>query len=225
MKDLLDAENKPKRDANGRLIPGFVTYTSHEQWAAKIEENFWKKVDKNGPTPAHKPELGPCWVWTACQNPRGYGEFQYFGKRTHAHRVVWFLTRDVEIPKHLYVCHRCDTPSCVNPDHLFLGTAKENAQDAKAKGRLPAGDNHYSRTNPEKLARGDRSYLRMHPEKVIRGDNHVLTKIPDAEVPKIHERYRAGDTMTAIAADYSCDPSNIALIVKGKSRKHLFPNP
>lgn len=224
MKDLLDAENKPKRDRNGRLIPGFVTYTSREQWAAKIEENFWKKVDKNGPTPEHKPELGPCWLWTACSNDRGYGEFQYFGKRTAAHRVSWLLNIG-EIPSGLFVCHSCDVRLCVNPEHFFLGTAKDNMQDAKAKGRLPAGDNHYSRTNPEKLARGNRTRLGRNPELAPRGDNHVLTKIPDAEVPKIHERYRAGEPMTAIAATYDCHPTNIALIVKGKSRKHLFPNP
>ena len=222
MKDLLDAENKPKRDKNGRLIPGFVTYTSQEQWAAKIEENFWKKVNKNGPVPEHNPELGSCWLWTACLNDRGYGEFQYFGKRTRAHKVAWLLT-NAAIPPGLCVCHACDTPACVNPTHLWLGTVKENAQDAKAKGRLPSGDNHYSRTNPEKLARGDRTRLGRNPELAIRGDAHVLTKIPDAEIPNIHARYRAGETMTAIAATYNCDPSNIALIVKGKSRKHLFP--
>lgn len=222
MKDLLDAENKPKRDKNGRLIPGYTTYTSREQWAAKIEENFWKKVNKDGPVPEHKPELGPCWVWTRCLNHNGYGEFQYFGKRTHTHRVSWLLAHG-PIPDGMLVCHACDNPACVNPEHLWLGTHKQNAQDAKSKGRLPVGDNHYSRTNPEKLARGDRTRLGRNPELAIRGDAHVLTKIPDAEVPNIHARYRAGEPMTAIAATYNCDPSNIALIVKGKSRKHLFP--
>jgi hypothetical protein len=79
-----------------------------------------------------------CWRWLGKKNPKGYGYFGVGGQGAGtqlAHRVAYRLFRG-RIPKGLWVLHRCDNPSCVNPSHLFLGTAKDNMQDAKAKGRL-----------------------------------------------------------------------------------------
>lgn len=76
-----------------------------------------------------------CWLWTATANTQGYGGFMLNGKREHAQRVAWFLKHGQMPPLGIDVCHRCDTPSCVNPDHLFLGTRRDNMRDAIAKGR------------------------------------------------------------------------------------------
>jgi hypothetical protein len=79
-----------------------------------------------------------CWIWTASMNKKGYGRYHETGGEsgfTLAHRASWKMNKG-PIPDGLLVCHRCDVPQCVNPDHLFLGTHKDNLYDAiKKKGR------------------------------------------------------------------------------------------
>jgi len=75
-----------------------------------------------------------CWLWQKGINANRYGWF----KKKYAHRVAWELYRG-EIPEGVYVLHSCDTPLCVNPSHLFLGTQKDNIRDCMAKGRYAHG--------------------------------------------------------------------------------------
>lgn len=72
-----------------------------------------------------------CWIWLG---PKKYGELRIGKKMEKAHRVSWRVYRG-EIPEGFYVCHACDVPACINPDHLFLGTQTDNMRDMKAKGR------------------------------------------------------------------------------------------
>lgn len=81
------------------------------------------------------PEAG-CWLWTA-STAKGYGQIRIGGKSTSTHRAAYEAFKG-PIPTGLHVCHRCDTPICINPDHLFLGTPRDNAQDKVAKGRAAA---------------------------------------------------------------------------------------
>lgn len=110
-------------------------------------QRFWSKVNKGGPTPAHRPELGPCWVWTASKRNKGYGAFFWrtdSGEKVQgrAHRFSWELHHGA-IPEGQCALHHCDNPGCVRPGHLFLGTIAENNQDMVSKGRhVPGGTHH-----------------------------------------------------------------------------------
>lgn len=74
-----------------------------------------------------------CWLWIGALRA-GYGNFWYKGKNESAHRVSWLL-HNGKIPDEKCVLHKCDMPSCVNPDHLFIGTQRDNVIDAVSKGR------------------------------------------------------------------------------------------
>lgn len=77
-----------------------------------------------------------CWNWTAAlRGKSGYGCLKYKNKVIDAHRFSWIL-HNGDIPNNLLVCHSCDNRKCVNPNHLFLGTASDNMQDCLKKGRL-----------------------------------------------------------------------------------------
>lgn len=75
-----------------------------------------------------------CWLWTGAITKSGYGRFAINRKSQVASRASWLLFKG-NIPDGLFVLHRCDTPACVNPDHLFLGTVRDNNRDCISKGR------------------------------------------------------------------------------------------
>lgn len=82
-----------------------------------------------------------CWLWTGGLTTGGYGKIKTGKFRMDAHRAAYILFNG-EITDGLFVLHRCDTPSCVNPDHLFLGTNTDNMHDARKKGRSAMQERH-----------------------------------------------------------------------------------
>jgi len=78
---------------------------------------------------------GDCWVWTGHRTPNGYGQVTgYSFTETYAHRLSWTMANG-PIPGGMWVLHHCDNPPCINPDHLYIGTAADNAQDRERRGR------------------------------------------------------------------------------------------
>lgn len=83
-------------------------------------------------------EVTGCWNWTGRLMPNGYGRMEIDERQMYAHRASWFIHHG-EIRDGLYVCHHCDNRKCVNPDHLHLGTAQDNSDDAVSRNRFPVG--------------------------------------------------------------------------------------
>lgn len=79
-------------------------------------------------------EVTGCHIYQGCIGERGYGKINIFKVTVQAHRLSYCIHKG-DIPKGLYVCHKCDNPSCINPEHLFIGTALENNMDKIEKGR------------------------------------------------------------------------------------------
>ena len=121
-----------------------------------MNQRFWSKVDKSG----------DCWIWKASTNG-GYGQFRSNGKIVRAHRYA-YEEKFGPISDGLFVCHSCDNPLCVNPNHLFLGTDHDNKSDMYEKKRNVFGDSHPNKKLNKEIVLAIRSYASVGmPQRLI----------------------------------------------------------
>lgn len=158
-----------------------------------FEDRFWAMVEKTD----------GCWLWRGASGKNGYGKIRRNGVRVMAHRASYELCVG-PIPDGLKVCHHCDNGRCVNPSHLFVGSQRENMQDALKKGRLPVAHR--------------------------RGESHYRSKLTTAQASEIKRLYACGRqhkhlargeyTQSQIAKMVGCSPSTVNQIVRGVSWRH-----
>jgi len=173
-----------------RLAYGEGKYCSRKcGWAAQyipLHERFWSKVQKTD----------QCWLWTGAKTNGGYGKIRINGTNRPAPRVAWEFENG-SLPIGYEICHHCDNPSCVRPDHLFAGTRKDNVQDMIQKGRRSSS------------AHGS-------------GERHGMAKLTNDQVVEIRQRKANGESAKELSEKFSINRSTVHDIVTGKSWKHIL---
>lgn len=166
-------------------------FRPHQKWCSQEcrsrtpQDRFWSFVDR-------KSEI-ECWPWKGSANKSGAGRFNPNpnNRGVLAPRYSWELHFGT-IPKGLQVCHHCDNPPCVNPDHLFLGTAYDNCADKVAKNRQS------------------------------KGERNGKPKLKESYIPRIRELFQEGVTAAKIGEDYGVCDQTILDIIHRKLWKHVL---
>lgn len=133
-----------------------------------------------------------CWEWDGTRVERGYGMVHWQGAMIPAHRAS-YTVHVGPIPDGLVVCHRCDNPPCIRPDHLFVGTPADNTADMFAKGR-----NHDTR-----------------------GSANPAAKLDERQVAEIKAALRAGERRADIASRFMVSRNIVNFIATGRTWNHV----
>lgn len=157
----------------------------YTDYTSRHIERFWSKVDLS------KVDVEfACWEWTAQTLSDGYGRIQWRNRALRAHRIAYLLAFGA-FPIELDVCHHCDNPACVNPNHLFLGTDIDNVRDREMKGR----------------------------NAPPRGEKHGRCKLSDVQVADIRQRHAEGGvSQRQLAREFGVHHRQIGRILRYENR-------
>lgn len=197
-----------------------------------------------------------CWEWIAGTNRQGYGKFCAMARPRKqitfiAHRWFFQQIHGVTLPRKILVRHSCDNPPCCNPAHLLTGSYADNAQDAVTRDRLPKGDTHWSKQQPERILRGenhphyknpraadglarwrtehpeliprgDRSPAKLHPERMARGERQHLAKLTAEKILEIRQWHEeTGIGAYRLARYYGVSKPTIQKVLSRKTWTHI----
>jgi hypothetical protein len=155
-----------------------------------LYNRFWTKVDAQNFQPDE------CWVWRGCILQSGHGQFSVKGKGAYAHRVSYEMAHG-KIPPNRIICHKCNNPACVNPNHLYAGTKKSNTQDS-----INAGTFCYAYAG--------------------RGTAHPNSKLTDQDVRNIRDdRIFDGTSNRKLASKYGVSYRAITKIIYRETWAHV----
>jgi hypothetical protein len=132
-----------------------------------------------------------CWVFGGAKNTKGYGNIYVSGKMLNTHRLSYLIANDGKINEGSHVCHKCDNPACVNPDHLWEGSHKQNMDDRNRK------------------------------QRTAKGESHGKAKLTALQVKKIKRQLAEGDPITSIATTSGMSRTAIACIARGSVWKEV----
>lgn len=199
--DLTDISQTPTPSIRSRNV-GTVTQFPAQRYllipetvlSARFKGDFWAKVK----------QVGDCWEWQSSLDNKGYGKTRVPGTRAQyrAHRIAYYLSTGND-PAEMYVCHSCDNPKCVNPSHLFLGTALENNQDKMSKGRDKYGNQKGHRNGNSKLSEDDaRKVIALILEG--KSNKQIATLMPVGH--SLVSRIRVGRSWKELAQNMGYEP-------------------
>lgn len=147
---------------------------------------FWDRVY------SHVAQDGECLIFSGCKDQFGYGRIHRDGRLVRIHRAVWERDHG-SIPDGMVICHTCDRPACINPDHLFIGTQADNIADMNSKGR----------------------------QRGTAGSDHPGAKLNEDAVLRIRDRLGAGESGASLAREYAVSESLIWYIKARRGWTHV----
>lgn len=210
------------------------------RFEATLLSRLWAKVNYDGPIPAHRPDLGPCWIWTGRPGNHGYGCIGVNGKVLLVHRVTWANVNG-PIPEGLHIDHLCRVLLCVRPTHLEAVTPGVNFRRSEHPSMIAFRNNTCTRGHPRipenvyrKMRAGKpirdcracilesrRKRYVPKPELRARGERCKSARLTESAVRAIRRLHIEGVTVAALACTYGVTKEAIYAVLNRRTWAHV----